>query len=253
VITITIPVNAGPGDVIVNAPGTGGPTISNAFPTDLNGTFGTVPGAHPDLTSVTPSTIDALIPGTDETITLTGTDLDLATSVLLDGVAIDPARFTHVNATTITLDMPQASSLGAHNLGVSDGAVADSLPVNIVAPATPRYQLGNGDPLNIVDRDNGLPFILSGPVDSQQRVVSSLSNLPSSDRYISLDLGNNFTNVFVGGLFTIPAAGWLQINVPTSALNDPGPGGKVFYSQTFDTAGPIPFTVSNLQSMTLVQ
>jgi len=253
VVTVSIPAAAGPGDVIVNAPGVGHDTVSNAFPTDLVGTFGTVPGAHPDLTNVSPSTIDALIPGTAETITLTGTDLDLATAVLLDGVGIDPARWTLQNATTITLDMPQASTLGAHNLGVTDGVITDQLPVTIVAPATPKYELGNGDPLNVVDRDNGLPFILSGVPGSSHVATASSSNLPSSNIYVSLDIGNNFTKLFVGNTFVIPAAGWLQINVPTSGLQDPGPAGKTFYSQNFELAFPAPFDVSNLQSMILVQ
>jgi hypothetical protein len=253
VISVTIPAAAGPGDVIVNAPGSGHDTVSNAFPTDLVGTFGTVPGAHPDLTSVTPSTIEALIPGTDETITLGGTDLDLTTAVLLDGVPIDPGRWTIQNATTITLDMPQASTLGLHTLGVTDGAVTDPFPVTIVAPATPKYQLGTGDALNVVDRDNGLPFILAGAVGSMHKVVASASNLPSSNQYVSLDLGNNFTKVFVGNTFVIPAAGWLQIIVPAGNLKDPGPAGRTFYSQTVEIAFPTPFAVSNLQSMVLVQ
>jgi hypothetical protein len=253
VITVTIPAAAGPGDVIVNGPGTGNSTVSNAFPTDLVGTFGDVPGAHPDLTSVTPSTIDALIPGTAETITLSGTDLDLTTAVLLDGVGIDPSRYTIVNATTITLDMPQASTLGAHDLGVTDGVVTDQFAVTIVAPAAPRYQLGSGDALNVVDRDDGLPFIMSGAVGSSHVVCSSRSNLPSSNAYASLDIGNNFTELVVGNTFVIPASGWLEIVVPTGSLPNPGPAGKTFYSQTFELAFPIPFDVSNLQSMRLVQ
>jgi hypothetical protein len=253
VITVAIPAAAGPGDVIVNGPGAGGATLSNAFPTDLVGTFGTVPGAHPDLASVTPATIDALIPGTDETITLGGTGLDLATSVLLDGAAIDPARWTIVNATTITLDMPQSPTLGLHQLGVTDGAVTDQFPVTIVAPTTPRYELGSGDPLNVVDRDDGLPFILGGAVGSSHLVVASTSSLPSSNQYVSLGLGNNFTKIFVGSTFVIPAAGWLEVDIPTSGLQDPGPAGKTFFSQTIQLGSPAPFPVSNLQSMILVQ
>jgi hypothetical protein len=253
VITVTIPAAAGPGDVIVNTPGSGNATVSNAFPTDLAGTFGNIPGAHPDITSVTPSTIEALIPGTAQTITLAGTDLDLATAVLLDGVSIPSARYTIVDANTITLDMPQASSLGLHNLGVTDGPITDEFQVTIVEPALPKYQLGNGDPLNVVDRDNGLPFILSGVVGSSHRILASRSNLPSTNQYISLDIGNNFTQLNEGATLMIPAAGWLELVVPTAQLNDPGPGGKTFFSQTFDVAFPTPFKVSNLQSITLVQ
>ncbi|MCI0637300.1 MAG: matrixin family metalloprotease, partial [Actinobacteria bacterium] len=50
VITVTIPADAGPGDVIVNKLAVAHSTVSNAFPTDLVGTFGDPPGPHPDLT-----------------------------------------------------------------------------------------------------------------------------------------------------------------------------------------------------------
>lgn len=76
-ITVTIPASAGPGDVIVKKSGSGNATLSNAFPTDLVNTFGTPPFPSPNITGVSPSTIDALIPGTAQTITITGTDLDL--------------------------------------------------------------------------------------------------------------------------------------------------------------------------------
>jgi hypothetical protein len=253
VISVAIPAAAGPGDVIVNGPGVGNATVSNAFPTDLVGTFGTVPGPHPQLANVTPSTIAALIPGTNETITLSGTDLDLSTAVLLDGVPIDPARYTIVDATTITLDMPQAPTLGAHALGVTDGAVTDAFSVTIVEPSTPRYQLGTGNPLNVVDRDVGFSYILSGVVGSSHVLVYSTSNLPSVNSYVSLSLGNDFASADILDTFVIPASGWLQVIVPPGALADPGPAGKIVYSQTVEFANPIPFDVSALQSIRVVQ
>ncbi len=252
-ITVTIPVAAGPGDVIVNKSGTGNATVSNAFPTDLVGTFGIPPVPHPDITSVTPSTIDALIPGTDQTITLTGVDLDLTTDVLLDGNPIAAARWTIIDPTTITLDMPQAATLGAHDLGVTDGTLTDEFAVTIVAPATPKYEVGTGDPLNVVDVDVGMPFIVSGVPGRKHRVFASLSNLPSNNAAFSLDIGNNFTILFDGGDYIIPASGWLLINVPPAALPDPGVSGTVFYAQSAEILLPRPFDDSNVQSILMVQ
>jgi hypothetical protein len=246
VITVTIPAAAGPGDVIVNGPGTGNSTVSNAFPTDLVGTFGDVPGAHPDLTSVTPSTIDALIPGTAETITLSGTDLDLTTAVLLDGVGIDPSRYTIVNATTITLDMPQASSLGAHDLGVTDGATTDEFTVTIVAPATPKLQWGTGDALNVIDRDTGLDMILSGTVGALHVVRGSPSAPPTFGRFLRpLDM------VLVdAGSYVIPASGWIAVHL--ADLPDPALVGATWFAKSFHVDPPQPFAGSNDQSITLV-
>jgi hypothetical protein len=254
IISVTIPAGASPGDVMINAPGAGGATLSNAFPTDLVGTFGTPPVTHPSISSVTPSTIDALIPGTDQTITISGTGLDLTTSLLIDLAPIDPTRYTILNSNTILLDMPQAASLGVHNLGATDNSATSEFPVTIVTPALPKLEVGTGDVGNVVDRDNGLSMILSGTVGSTHRVLASLSNVPSVlPGKISLDLGNNFNNIFVGGDFTIPAAGWIQLNFTTAQLVDPGPAGKTFYCQTFDLTPPVPYDVSNLQSMFLVQ
>src|SRR5262249_40397333 len=145
-------------------PGTGGAVLSNAFPTDLVGTFGTPPTSHPDITNVSPSTIDALIPGTAQTITITGTNLDLTTTLALDTVPIAASRYTIVNPGTITLDMPQASGLGVHTLSAADASNTDNFSVTIVTPPSPTYELGNGDVPNTVSRSNGLTFILSGNV-----------------------------------------------------------------------------------------
>ena len=149
--------------------------------------------------------------------------------------------------------MPQASSLRAHNLGVTYGPTRHVFQLTIVVPLLPKYQLGTGDPLNVVDRDNGLPFIVSGVVGSSHRILASRSNLPSTSPFISLGIGNNFTQLNEGATLVIPAAGWLELVVPTSSLADPGPAGKTFYSQTFEIAFPTPLDVSNVQSMILVQ
>ena len=254
VITVAIPAGASPGDVIVNKPGSNGNTLSNAFPTDLTGTFGTPPPPSPSIAVITPSTIDALIPGQDQTITISGTNLDLTTALLLDGGAIDPVRYTLVNATTITLDMPQASSLGLHTLAVTDGSVTDGFDVTIVAPATPKYEVGTGAPLNVIDRDDGLVFRLAGTPGRSHKVLASTSPLPSVlPGIISLDLGNNFQNLREGHLFVIPPSGWLEVLIPTESLFDPGPSGTTVYSQTYEAALPYPLEVSNLQSNVLVQ
>jgi len=251
-ITVTIPGAAGPGDVIVKKSGTGNATISNAFPTDLVNTFGVPPTPHPNITSVTPSTIDALIPGTAQTITIGGVDLDLTTDLLIDGSPIAASRYTIVNPTTITLDMPQVATLGVHTLGATDGVGTDSFNVTIVAPALPKYELGDGEPLNVVDRTNGLTYIVSGTVGSTHRIQASLSNVPSVNAFVSLDIGNNFTQLFDGGNIVIPAAGWVSVTVPPANLPVPPLAGTTYYSQNYDQTFPTPFDVSNLQSIVLV-
>ena len=250
-LTVTIPAAAGPGDVLVKKPGTGGATLSNAFPTDLVQTFGVPPIPHPVLQAITPSEIECLIPGTGRTVTLSGAHLDLVTSVLLDDVALPSARWGALDASTLTLDMPQVANLGAHTLAVSDGATTVELLVTVVAATGPRLELGSGDPLNAVDRDNGLRLRLAGPVGAAVRVLGSRSDLASTNAWIDLELGNAFKDLFTGGTWIVPPAGWLEVVVPTAALPAVSPPGRIFFSEAFVLEFPAPFATSELQSMWL--
>ncbi len=250
IITVTIPAAASPGDVIVNKSGSGGATVSNAFPTDLVGTFGIPPLPHPEITSITPSSIDALIPGTAETITITGTALDNTTDVQLDGGSIDPSRWTIVNPTTITLDMPQAINLGGHNLGVSDGFVTDDFAVTVVAPATPKLEWGTGDAGNVVDQDLGLTMVLSGQPGERHIVLSSPSGIPSLSPFLSkLNLTSEGTSLARPGTYTIPPSGWTMVVLPS--LPDPALVGSNWFAKSFSLTRPA-FSGSNDQSITLV-
>src|SRR5262249_50544735 len=145
------------------------------------------------------------------------------------------------------------SGLGLHTLSASDATTTDNFSVTIVTPASPTYELGNGDVPNTVSRSNGLTFILSGNVGATIRVYGSLSNVPSSNAYLSLAIGNNFTTLFNGGNYTIPAAGWVQVTIPSGSLPDPGISGTTFYSQAVDLQFPAPLAVSNFQQIFMVQ
>jgi hypothetical protein len=245
IISVTIPAAAGVGDVMVNKSGSGGATLSNAFPTNLTGTFGTPPPTgDPDLTSVNPSSIDALIPGTGKTITLTGTNLSTVTDVLCDGSPVDVSLWSLVNSTTITLDMPQVATLGAHTLGVTNGTITDNLAVSIVAPATPKLQWGTGDSLNSVTQSGGLDMTLGGTPGSVHGVFGSSIAPPGAPRY----LRDSLTNVLrFPGVYTIPSSGWLEVHV--EGLPDPNLVGALWFGKSY-TAGPTPVG-SNDQSIIL--
>jgi len=250
-IVISIPAAAGPGDVMINKSGSGGATLSNAFPTNLVGTIGDPPGAHPDITSVSSTSIEALIPGTGQTIILTGVDFLLATDVLLDGVPINSGRYTIVDDTTITLDMPQASTLGAHDLGVTDGLVMDEAAVTIVVPASPELELGTGDPNNVIDMEAGLDLIVSGDVGSLHVVRMSPVQIPTLDRFLNLAPSNPAAPLYNGGAFVIPAQGWYAAHI--GPLPDPGVLGMTWFGRSFVPPGPQPWPSSNSQSIFLVQ
>jgi len=209
------------------------------------------PPNAPDITVVGPDPIDALMPGTEKAVSIYGVALDLGTALLLDGVPIDPARYELLSSTMIQLDMPQVSTLGVHDLAITDGSVTEHHPVRIAAPAVPRYELGTGDPMNVIDRDDGLTLLLGGQPGHAHRIYVSLSDVPSVHPRLRLDIGNQFTELIVGGQYVIPESGWLQLSFPPSTLPDPGVTGTAFYSQNIDL--PLPLEVSNLQSILMVQ
>jgi matrixin len=245
-LVLAIPPAAGPGDVLVRIPGAGAAALSNAFPTDLEGTLGTPP-PRPDLASVTPALIEALIPGTAETVTLTGTRLDLATAFLLDGTTIDPARYTLVDSGTVTLDMPQAD-LGPHELAVTDGTTVDVLPVTIVPPAAPRLEWGSGDPLDVVSRAAGLDMVLAGEPGELHLVRGSPLGPPSLGPHLFRPAPSQA--LLDAGAYVIPAQGWIAVHV--DALPDPALVGSLWFARSFAIAHPQPFVASNDQSITLV-
>jgi hypothetical protein len=248
VMVTAIPTDAGPGDVLVDAPGTGGQTLSNAFPTDLMGTIGDPPGPRPDIASVSPSTIEALIPGTAQTVTISGTNLDLATAVLLDGGVIAPSRYTIVDPTTITLDMPQADGLGAHDLGVTDGTITDEFAITLVVVPSARLEWGNGDPFNVVDRNDGLDMILAGQVGELHLVRGSPNGPPTFDRFVRP--GPPGQVLIDAGAYVIPSSGWIAVH--QGGLPDPALVGATWFAKSFVMVPPRPFPESNDQSITLV-
>lgn len=98
-VSVTIPVTAQDGNVLVWSPSLG--RLSNAYPIDIN--FAPTP---PILTSFTPSSAQAFQPGL---VTLGGSNLGTATGVTVNGAA---AAFTIVSDTQITFTPPVPTALG---------------------------------------------------------------------------------------------------------------------------------------------
>jgi len=238
VITLSRPPLSGPGVVMVKIPGLNHLHGSNAFPIDLVG-----PGPQPlSISGVSPSTVDRLIPGTDETVTLIGTGFAAgSTDVLLDGVPL-ATSFTVVSASTITFDMPDAG-LGGHLVEVEKGAESASIPITVAANAAPTLQAGSGDDGDLVPA-GGFPVVLAGPPGDLHLLVLSTSSLPSNlPGKIHLDLGASFSQTVNAGLFVIGAGGVATDTVST------GVGGFDLYLQSLRIPIPFafPFTESNLQ------
>lgn len=210
------------------------------------------PASGPALASVEPPVVESLQPGTARDITLTGTALDTVTSVRVDGVLLAPGSWNSVGPGELTLDLPQLDGLGGHRVSVSDGVDTHELPFTLVAPLGPRLEFGSGDPLNVVDRDDGLRVRVGGPVGKRFFLYASLSGLPSTNMFVHLDIGNANTELFRVGSFTMPGRGWVELVFPTASLPVPDPGGLTIFAQGFLFRPPKPFPESNLQSFVLV-
>ena len=238
-IAVSLPRNAGDGDVHVRNTTAGGAGLSNGWPVDLNGAS----GPSIEITGATPAAVDCLIPGTDQTVTLSGNGFTANTTVTIDGVLMDPADYTFVSSTTITLDMPQVSALGSIPVRVDDGALNATSSITVVAPPDPVLQIGNGEiaSLNIIPSGNGLDVIYAGPPGEFHFVLGSTSNVPSSIPIVSLCLGNNFSDLFEVTSGVIAAQGYNSLHIvlqPTFGL---------FYFQSLSFSQGTPLPASNCQ------
>jgi len=254
-ISLTIPAGAGPGDLVVRIPGgTTGAFLSNAFPFDPNGTIsaGSSNCGPFHVALLSPSTVEALVPGTSQFLTATGSQLDMVTGIELNTELIPGSSWTIVNPTTITIDLPQAPSLGSNTLFFHRSGGASAMAgLTVVAPTTPKLQLGTGDPANVITQASGVDVIVGGEPGEQHWLYYSTSNVPSNASKLCLSMGNNFTEMWFLKRYTVPAKGWFQTNEPYAYGGPP----VVLYVQSIDFgSGASPkFGVSNLQSVTVTQ
>jgi len=247
-IDVTIPGAAGPGDVAVRKAGSSGShrLLTNCFPTNLTGLIEvTCPF---QLNSVSPTTAFALMPGTAQFMTLSGVGLNGVTSIKLEpNTTIPSSDWTIVSASTITVNLPPAPSLGPNTITVTTPAGSSSINFNVVLGATPVLEIGNGDPANVIANGDTFTATLSGSVGSVQRIFYSPSNVPSSVPAASFLIGNNFSELFTGPDVVIGANGIGSLSMPLSYTNP----AAVFFVQSLDLTGGVPFAISNLQSVTL--
>lgn len=228
----------------VNASGTTtGSTWS--FTTEVGGGGGGV-----TVTSISPVSIGALTPGSDQVMTITGTGFTPASTIEIDGVPLFglPSPYSYVNATTLTFDPPVPSTLGPATVTVRDGASSDSGTFSYVHNSPPQVQCGNGDSPVSVFSFSGLDVICAGEPGDLFMLLASTSNVPSSfPGLVELEIGNNLTNIFVLATPTIPAAGTFSLTIPLSL---PTPL-FTFYVEglTLDPVPVFPLADTNMQEV----
>lgn len=239
-ITVSVPPDSGSGDILVRVPGGAYDTISNPYPAF----FVYIPG-NPTITSIAPTVVEAVDPGNSPNVIINGADFSPTTTVRVGGVDV-PSLYLGSNQ--IAFDMPLVGTLGGVSVEVIDGPSMDAATIQVVEPAAPVLQLNDGE-LNTPVIPNVTPVNLAigGPVGSAIYTVYSSTNLPSVfPGIVSLDLGNNFSDIPLIGIFTVGPEGYAQASIGTIGNVPPG---AVFYAQGASLTSGFPLQVTNLQSL----
>jgi len=237
-ITVAIPADAGPGDVFVKLSRNGNNTLSNGFPFD-----GTGSGAPLTVSSVTPSTVENLVVGTAQTMTVQGTGFSPTFWIEIDKNKITGAS-TFVSDTQLSFEWEPIASLGMHTLTVIDGGVSASVGIQVVANATPALQVGDGDPGNVVS--GSAMLTLGGQPGDLHYVLASDLAVPSVlPGKLSLGLGSSFQDITPIGLFQVGVDGLATSSVPLGTTSN-----VTLEWQSLRITLPLtyPIATSNLQS-----
>src|SRR5262245_22474661 len=236
-LAVTVPANAADGDLLVKiTSGTGGSSLSNAWPVDI----GTGPPPVPSLASVSPPSVQILA-SPMPTITLTGSDLGAVSSATVGGTVLSGASLT-VGPTQVSFTLPPLPLLGPASITVTaPGGTSNALSLQI-DPVDPPF-------LELVSiAATGFSFdVATWTVPGRVVLpIVSPSNLPSSlPGIVDLALGDNFTN-YVS--FVPLVANAEQGMALPSFVVPPGLGGLTFYFQsvTIPASLATPFPTTNL-------
>jgi hypothetical protein len=194
--------------------GTGQTTLDGFDPSG-----GPPPG--PTITGILPAAVDALIPGTAQTVSIQGTGFTPTTLIEVDGTLVSgiPSPTTFVSATLMTMDMPQVAMLGPATVKVIQAGLSDTATINVVAPALPKLQVGNGDEPVTAFSFGGMDVAMSSQVGDLFLMFWSPSGVPSVlPGIVAFEMGNNFAAIWEGGTHAIPAEAWKTIHVPLGGV-----------------------------------
>jgi hypothetical protein len=231
--------------------GTNTLTLDGFDPSDPGGGGG--PTA-PNITAVTPGFLSAVVPD-GASITLTGTGFTGTTQVSIDGevLPILPPTWNVIDDTTMTINVPIQDKLGAVPIAVTNALGTGTANLSIAANLVPALELVNSDPGFLLTAAGAQIYVGSLPGDVVFLQASG-SNAPSVlPGIVSLDIGNNFSDLVDLGVTTVnPATGYSFVDLPL-----PGdiPTGTQFFVQAgvLSALLPVlPVSTTNVQSCTVL-
>lgn len=217
------------------------PAAAAASPTSAG-----VGGAVPVIQTVSPASVEAVVPGGAQ-VTLLGTNFLGTTQVSVDGIVLlnFPPQFSVVSNTQITLTMPYCTQLGPVDIVVSNASGPSvPLPITVTAPAAPVLELtGAGFLLSAVGADMTVGAAPGDVVYLLGSLTDAGSRLPGGG--LMLDIGSNFNQIAVFRRDFMPGPAWMKHVVPLAGMT---PGTTVFFQALIDPATGGKLQVSNMVS-----
>jgi len=207
-------------------------------------------GGSVQVSSISPSSVDALVPGSTQTLTINGSGFTPAVTVSVDGSPLVglPSPYTYVSPTQITFDMPQMNRLGNVTVQVTVGTSSDTGTVTVTAPSSPKLQMGTGDePVSLFSFVGADVTMSSQPADLFILLFSASPLSSINPGTVSLGIGNNFTSLFIGGFYSVSGStAWTKVNIPFSGI---APGSEFYFQGIALPSGSVtlPVPASNRQ------
>jgi hypothetical protein len=251
-LTATIPANAGPGDILVRRNSTAHAGLSNAFPTDLAGTPGG--GGAPVVSTITPSSVEAVVIDGPQTVVLTGSNFTGTTTVIVDGITLAafPPQFTVSNDNTLSFSMPLVTKLGTIDIDLVNASGTSQTTIQVVSNTVTTVEMKMSEPAFLF-QGIGLETVLAGDIGDIIVLLGSTELLPTNlPGIVDLAIGNNFTSLFILNTSVIPAKGYVEVVIPMSGL----PSGLQVHTQgaglLLSNGFALPATPSNVQTGTIL-
>ncbi|QDU66678.1 trypsin-like serine peptidase [Engelhardtia mirabilis] len=230
--------------------GSGATAIDGFDPNNPGGGGGT----FPDITSISPTFITAVNPTSPVSVTLTGTGFEDITSVEVNGVPLSafPPEFSVPNDTTLVVTLQPPYNAGTINIKAIEGTQSDNIDLSVTFNTTPTIDLVSSDP-NFLLSAFPLEIYMGGFPGDSHFLLLSTSLIPSTVPGIfSAGIGNNLTNLFGLGVFTVnPATGYAKVEGPFTGI----PTGTKLYFQSGVLSAvlpSLPLTMSNIESGTVL-
>ena len=211
-------------------------------------------GGAPVITSVSQSSMDAVVIDGPGVVTVTGQNFSGTTSVKVDGIQLTsfPPQFSIPNDSTLIFIMPLVSHLGAIAVDITNATGTTGTTVDVVANSSPTVEMKSSDPGFLI-QGLGLQLIVGSQVGDILVVEGSPELLSSSLPGIAdFAIGNNFSSLFLLGAPAIPSTGYQELVIPMSGL----PIGMKIHVQAagllLSDSYAFPTTMSNVQTGTVL-